>query len=79
MTKPHEVKSENDLLNYLHDRMSSGDKNWFGFPEQRLTGVALAHEIAARHADKFTPEQVVDYVVKLNNAIYTNMMRGNKR
>lgn len=78
MTHPHEVKSENDLLSYLATRMGSGDKNWFGFSEQRLTGVALAHEIAARHADKFTPEQVVEYVVKLNNAIYMNMMRSKK-
>jgi len=66
------------LLSYLFDRMTSGDKNWFGFPEQRLTGVALAHEIAARHADKFTPEQIVEYVVQLNNAIYLNMMRNKK-
>lgn len=78
MTPTHEVKSQNDLLSYLFDRMASGDKNWFGFAEQRLTGVALAHEIAARHADKFTPEQVVEYVVKLNNAIYLNMMRNRK-
>ncbi len=78
MTQTHEVKSQNDLLSYLFDRMASGDKNWFGFPEQRLTGVALAHEIAARHADKFTPEQIVEYVVKLNNAIYLNMMRNRK-
>lgn len=75
----HEVKSENDLLNYLRDRMLSGDSNWFSYPEQRLTGIALAHEIAARHADKFTPEQVVEYVVKLNNAIYINMMRSTRK
>jgi len=78
MTAPHEIRSQNDLLSYLFDRMTSGDKNWFGFPEQRLTGVALAHEIAARHADKFTPEQIVEYVVQLNNAIYLNMMRNKK-
>lgn len=78
MTEPHKINSENDLLRYLQDRMLSGDSNWFSYPEQRLTGIALAHEIAARHADKFTPEQVVDYVVKLNNAIYTNMLRSKK-
>jgi hypothetical protein len=72
----HDIKSSQDLLGYLAERMDGGAKNWFGYPEQRITGVALAHDIAKNHADKFTPEQIVDYVVRLNNAIYDCMIRN---
>ena len=54
----------------------SGQKNWFGFAQQRLTGIALAHDIAKNHADKLSPEEVVDYAVKLNNAIYQKIIKA---
>ena len=64
------------LLNYLITQANSGQKNWFGFPQQRLVGIHLAYEIAANHADKMTPEEVTEYVVSLNNAIYSKLIKG---
>jgi hypothetical protein len=71
-----QINSNNDLLNYLITQANSGQKNWFGFAQQRLTGINLAHEIAKNHADKLTPEEAVDYAVKLNNAIYQKIIKA---
>ena len=71
-----EIKSQNDLLGFLISQAGSGQKNWFGFAQQRLTGINLAHEIAANHADKMTPDEVVDYVVLLNNNIYQKLIKA---
>ena len=64
------------LLNYLVSQASSGSKNWFGFHQQRLAGIHIAYEIAKNHADKMTPDQIAEYVLKLNNAIYIKLVRG---
>tara|TARA_R110000822_G_scaffold45364_1_gene121419 strand:+ start:7817 stop:8044 length:228 start_codon:yes stop_codon:yes gene_type:complete len=69
------IGSQKDLLGYLVMQANSGQKNWFGFAQQRLTGINLAHEIAANHADTMSPDEVVDYVVKLNNAIYQKIIK----
>ena len=71
-----QIKSSDDLLSYLVTQANSGQKNWFGFAQQRLTGINLAHEIAKNHADKLSPEEVVDYVVKLNNTIYQKIIKA---
>ena len=71
-----DIKSSNDLLQYLTERAESGEKQWFGRMQQRLTGIKLVHEIAARHADKMTPEQIVQYVVDLNNQIFKKIIVG---
>jgi len=71
-----EIKSQNDLLGFLITQAGSGQKNWFGFAQQRLTGINLAHEIAANHADKMSPDEVVDYVVSLNNNIYQKLIKA---
>jgi len=55
---------------------NSGQKNWFGFPQQRIVGIHLAYEIAKVHADKMTPEEIADFVVKLNNAVYQKLVKG---
>jgi hypothetical protein len=70
------INSQQDLLGFLIAQSTSGQKNWFGFAEQRLTGINLAHEIAANHADKMTPTEVVDYVVALNNCIYQRLIKA---
>jgi hypothetical protein len=70
------INNSNDLLSYLISQSSSGTKNWFGFQQQRIAGINTAYEIAKRHADKLSPEEVVDYVVKLNNAIYQKMIKN---
>jgi hypothetical protein len=68
------VKDSNDLLNFLVAQ-SDSSKNWFGFQQQKLTGINLAHEIAARHADKMTPEEIVDFVCELNNELYQKIIK----
>lgn len=73
-----EVKSNNDLLNYLVNQANSGAKNWFGFTQQRIVGIQLAYEIAKFHADKMTPDEIADYVVQLNNAIFNKLVKGDK-
>lgn len=64
------------LLNYLVTQTQTGQKNWFGFQQQRVAGIDLAYRIAALHADKMSADEVVDYVVELNNAIYNKMIKG---
>jgi hypothetical protein len=71
-----QIKSNDDLLSYLVSQANSGQKNWFGFAQQRLTGINLAHEIAAKHADKMTPEECVDYAIALNNACYHKIIKA---
>ena len=72
-----DIKNNLDLLNYLSSQMDSGTKNWFGFAQQRITGINLAHQIAANHADTMTPKQIVEYVVELNNEIYKTFIKFN--
>lgn len=70
------IKDSNDLLNYLVAQ-SGSSKNWFGYPQQRITAIALAHEIARNHANTMTPNEVVDYAVALNEAIYQKIIKAN--
>lgn len=70
-----DVQSNKDLLSYLLKQMESGQKNWFGFSEQRITGINLSHQIAANHADKMTPVEIVEYVAELNNEIYKKFIK----
>lgn len=73
MTTPN---NSDALLNYIATQANSGNKNWFGFPQQRVAGIDTAYRIAVMHADKMTPDEVVDYVVRLNNAIYNKIIKG---
>lgn len=68
--------NSDDLFTYLVLQQSSGAKNWFGFQQQRITGIYLAYEIAKRHADKMTPDECADYALKLNNAVYAKLVKG---
>ena len=70
------VKDSNDLLNFLVAQ-SESNKNWFGFAQQRITAIALAHDIARNHADKMTPNEVVNYAVALNETIYHKIIKSN--
>jgi hypothetical protein len=65
-----------DLLNFLINQANSGQKNWFGFQQQRIAGINIAYEIAKNHADKMSPEQVADYALRLNNAIYAKLVKS---
>lgn len=68
------IQNTNDLLGFLVQQ-AEGHKDWFGFSQQKIMGVTLAHQIAVNHADKMTPEEIVDYVVNLNNQIYFKIIR----
>lgn len=70
------IQNSQDLFAFILSQASSGQKNWFGFQQQRIAGIHVAYEIAKRHADTMTPEEVVDYVIRLNNSIYTRMLKG---
>jgi len=71
-----QINNSQDLLTYIISQANSGQKNWFGFQQQRIAGIDAAYKMAILHADKMTPEQVVDYVTKLNNTIYDKMLRA---
>ena len=68
------IKDSTDLLSYLLTQADSR-KDWFGFTQQRMTAVTLAHQIAKQHADKMTPDEVVDYALKLNQTIYNKIIK----
>jgi PIN domain nuclease of toxin-antitoxin system len=68
------VKDNSDLLSFLVTQAESR-KDWFGFVQQRITAVALAHDIARYHADKMTPEQVASYALELNEVIYHKIIK----
>ena len=70
------IQDSNDLLGYLLTQADTR-KDWFGFTQQRMTAVTLAHQIAKQHADKMTPDEVVDYALKLNQTIYNKIIKVN--
>lgn len=68
------IQDNSDLLSYLIAQASER-KDWFGFTQQRITAIALAHEIARNHADTISPEKAVDYAKALNEAVYQKIIR----
>lgn len=70
-----QIQSNNDLLSYLISQANSGTKNWFGFQQQKIAGIDVAYKIAANHADKMTPEEIAEYVLRLNNCIYDKFIK----
>jgi hypothetical protein len=68
------IKDNNDLLSFLVTQADSR-KDWFGFTQQRITAVALAHDIARFHADKLTPQQAVQYAIALNEEIFHKIIK----
>lgn len=72
----YKIQSSNDLLSFLISQANSDVKNWFGFKQQRIAGIDIAYKIAIAHADKMTADEVVQYVVDLNNSIYHKIIKG---
>jgi hypothetical protein len=75
MTQHTTIQNTSDLLSFLVNQ-SEIRKDWFGFTQQRMTAVTLAHEIAASHAHHMTPAQVVAYALALNSEIYNKIIKG---
>lgn len=69
-----QIQSSNDLLNYLAQQAIADPKKWYGFLQQKITGIVLVHAIAANHADKMSPHEIVQYVINLNNEIHNNLV-----
>ena len=76
MTTTTTIQNTQDLLSFLVSQANSGAKNWFGFHQQHIAGIDVAYKIAINHADKMSPEEVADYVLRLNNAVYTKLVKG---
>jgi len=72
------IQNTNDLLNFLVTQ-SEVRKDWFGFTQQKMTAISLSHEIARNHADKMTPDEIVDYAIELNEIIYQKIVRPTTR
>jgi hypothetical protein len=70
------IDNADDLLTFIVSQANSGQKNWFGFPQQKIVGIFTAYQIAINHADKMSPEEVADYALRLNNAIYLKLIKG---
>ena len=75
MTTNTTIQNTGDLLGFLFSQ-SETRKDWFGFSQQRMTAVTLAHELAARHAPVMSPAEVVAYALALNNEIYNKIIKG---
>lgn len=72
-----DIQKSTDLLWFLLQQ--KGQKpDWFSHTEQKITGIQLAHQIAAAHADTMTPDQVVRYVNDLNDTIYKHIIKKDK-
>jgi hypothetical protein len=70
------IQNSSDLLSYLAKQAESR-KDWFGFMQQKMTAITLAHQIAANHADSMSPDEVISYVMRLNELIYRNIIIKN--
>lgn len=68
------IQNTNDLLTFL-ERQAEQRPDWFGWKQQKLTAISLIHDIAARHANTMSPQQIVDYVVLLNQTIYEKIIK----
>jgi len=69
------IQNTTDLLSFLVTQ-SEARKDWFGFSQQRMTAIALAHDIAKNHANTMTPSEVVEYALNLNAVIYQRIIAG---
>lgn len=75
MTQQTTIQNTGDLLNFLA-KQSETRKDWFGFMQQRMTAVTLAHEIAKHHAHHMTPSEIVSYALALNQEIFNKIIKG---
>lgn len=67
-------RANDDLLSYLIAQAQTGAKNWFGYPQQRLINISLCHKMAENHGADMTPEEIVDYVIRLNDLIFKKIV-----
>lgn len=71
-----DIKNSDDLLAFIVTQSQTGNKAWFGFQQQRIVGIFMCYEMAKIHGYKMSPEEIVDYVISLNNKIYSKIIKG---
>ncbi len=71
----HEIRNTDDLLTFLSAQAEKDGKQWFGYLQQKMTGISLVHQHAARHADKMSPAEIVSDVKRLNDEIFNRMIK----
>jgi len=74
MTQETTIQNTGDLLGFLAKQAESR-KDWFGFLQQKMTAITLAHEIARHHAHHMTPSNVVEYALELNQEIFNKIIK----
>jgi len=68
------IQNSTDLLGFLLQQ-AEVRKDWFGFSQQRLTAISLAHDLAKAHADKMSPGEIVQFALELNEEIYQRIVK----
>lgn len=68
------IQNNTDLLGFLLQQ-AEARKDWFGFSQQRLTAISLAHDVAKNHADKMSPSEIVQFALDLNEEIYQRIVK----
>lgn len=71
------IKDTSDLLGFLASQ-AEARKDWFGFHQQRMTAISLAHDIAKYHADSLTPAQCAQFAIDLNEQLYQKIFKGTR-
>lgn len=69
------LNGNDGLLTYLISEFIKDRKGWFGYKQQKITGITLIHAIAANHADKMTPAEIVEFVLALNDEVYSGFFK----
>lgn len=71
-----EIKNADDLLEFIVMQSKSGNKAWFGFQQQRIVGIYMCYELAKNHGNTMSPEDIIEYVISLNNLIYQKIVKN---
>lgn len=70
-----DIQNSEDLLTFIVTQSKSGNKAWFGFQQQRIVGIYMCYEMAKIHGDKMSADEIVEYVIGLNNAVFKKMIK----
>ncbi len=70
-----DIQHKGDLFAYLINQSDAGTKAWFGFRQQKIAAINLSYEMAARHGDKMTPDEIADYAKRLSDAVFEKIVK----
>ena len=69
------VEAMIDNFAYLINQSDAGTKAWFGFRQQKIAAINLSYEMAARHGDKMTPDEIAEYAKRLSDAVFEKIVK----